>query len=114
MNASENRVEHAVLPAKSVVFVLGSTRSGTSAVRHAIAATRYRGAGEGHVAGLAAKLHDAVTAYYGSHQAAREQGTLLSKIPENDWHEGVNVLFRQVVEKYSPGQFVIDKTPTIE
>lgn len=108
----ENR--KAMSTAKSIVFVLGSTRSGTSAIRQAIAGTRYRGAGEGHVAGLVSKLHDAVTAYYGSHKAALEQGTLLARIPESDWHERINLLFRRVIERNSPGEFILDKTPTIE
>lgn len=114
MNTSENRAEKAVSAAKSFVFVLGSTRSGTSAIRHAIAATRYRGTGEGHVTGLAAPLHDAVAAYYGSHGAAVEQGTLLAKIPESEWHEQINVVFRSVVENHAPGDYIVDKTPTIE
>jgi hypothetical protein len=64
--------------------------------------------------GLAAKLHDAVTAYYGSHVGALEQGTLLAEIGESDWHQRINLLFRRLVEKNSPGEFVVDKTPTIE
>jgi len=59
-------------------------------------------------------MHDAVTAYYASHRAALEQGTLLAKIPESDWHEQLNLLFRSTVEKYSPEGFIVDKTPTIE
>lgn len=64
--------------------------------------------------GLAPKLHDAVSAYYRSHAAALEQGTLLARIPESDWHQGLNALIRRLVEEASPGEFILDKTPTIE
>lgn len=64
--------------------------------------------------GLAPKLHDAVAAYYRAHSAALEQGTLLARIPEDDWHEQINALVRQLVEQNAPGKFILDKTPTIE
>ena len=33
----------------TILYILGSTRSGTSALRNAIAGTRYKGFGEGHL-----------------------------------------------------------------
>lgn len=64
--------------------------------------------------GLAAKLHDATAAYYATHRPALQQGTLLARIPESNWHEQINIVFRGIVEKYSPEAFIVDKTPTIE
>ncbi|HLY07060.1 MAG TPA: sulfotransferase, partial [Rhizomicrobium sp.] len=31
-----------------------------------------------------------------------------------DWHGRINLLFRSLVEDYSPDDFIVDKTPTIE
>ena len=95
------------------VFVLGSTRSGTSAIRNAICKAGFMGPGEGHIVGLLHRLHAAVTAHYRIHALAMKQGTLLSQTPEGDLHAQVDDLFGALITSKYPGPFV-DKTPNIE
>ena len=99
---------------KAAVYLVGSTRSGTSALRNAICETRYSGAGEGHFIGILLRLHNAITTHYRLHAAALSEGTMLAKVPQREMHMNVNNLYRQISAKYLPGDYVLDKTPNAE
>ncbi|WP_226583449.1 sulfotransferase [Acuticoccus sediminis] len=96
-----------------VVYVLGSTRSGTSALRNALATTRFHGYGEGHLVPL---LMDIIS-------AVRRQGRegMGASVPGNGLKElRAPKLLRHLFRGYEAylseqlrSRHVIDKTPTI-
>lgn len=98
---------------KEIVYVLGTTRSGTSALRNALALTRFRGYGEGHLAPILTDLISVVRRHKVGGLGADVEGTGLNLLREN-------VLLRHLFhgyEVYLSGEIgalsLIDKTPTI-
>ncbi|WP_138472830.1 sulfotransferase [Poseidonocella sp. HB161398] len=97
----------------SVTYILGSTRSGTSALRNALAETKYVGFGEGHLVPILEDIFSDVARH-------KEKG-LGAGVPGNGLHNlKKNVLLRCIVhgyERYLQGELgsacVMDKTPTI-
>jgi hypothetical protein len=65
-----------------IVYILGSTRSGTSAVRNALAETRYKGYGEGHLVKILVDLIASVRRERVTGQGATIQGNGLNALRE--------------------------------
>lgn len=96
-----------------MLYILGSTRSGTSALRNAIAETRYRGYGEGHLAPVLVDMIRAVREAKRGGTGHDVPGTGLNYLDQD-------ALLRQLFEGYEryladglQCGHVIDKTPTI-
>lgn len=96
-----------------LTYILGSTRSGTSALRNALSETRYSGYGEGHLTPLLGDILAVVRRH-------REEG-LGAKIPGNGlFMMRENVMLRHMFYGYERyllaeigSEWVMDKTPTI-
>ncbi len=98
---------------KSILFVLGSTRSGTSAIRNALALTRYNGAGEGHTIEMLGALWDAIDTHFRTYSAALQEGTMLAEWNREEfWADITNAYFAQIRAVF-PGLYYLDKTPNI-
>ncbi|MEP3633923.1 MAG: hypothetical protein ABJQ23_20830 [Shimia thalassica] len=97
----------------TTVYVLGSTRSGTSAIRNGLSQTRYMGYGEGHLAPILQDMIKAVRYHKAHGVGASVEGNGLYKLK-------TNVLLRYLFdgyERYLANEFksanLLDKTPTI-
>ncbi|MAU94913.1 sulfotransferase [Marinibacterium profundimaris] len=95
-----------------IVYILGSSRSGTSALRNALARTRYNGYGEGHMQPLLSRLSEEVLAYGATTTAGPRPGNARAGI---DREALLRHLFRGY-EAYLSEQrrsgYLLDKTPT--
>jgi hypothetical protein len=97
----------------SNLFVVGTTRSGTSALRNALSETRYSGEGEGHTVGLLGALSEAINRYFNENRAALSPGTMIAHWQRNTfWSDIVAAYVRQIRLQF-PGGFYLDKTPNI-
>jgi hypothetical protein len=101
------------------VFVLGSVRSGTSAVGQAlISVTRYRGYGEGHLLDLLADFLEVLDKFYDVKRSHwdndRQSSTLIRQVPIGFFQDGINNLFVQVARSVFPQCHWVDKTPTMK
>jgi len=97
----------------TILYILGSTRSGTSALRNAIAETRYRGHGEGH---LVPVLTDMIATV----RTAKRSGMGHDVFGTGLHHLDTDALLRALFEGYErylaeefAGSHILDKTPTI-
>lgn len=98
---------------ENAVFVLGSTRSGTSAIRDALAATRYSGPGEGHTIGLLSDMSNAVRRHYDQHGAALHEGTGLRRIDRGKLLNEIRLTYLRLLYEHWPTEYYLDKTPNI-
>lgn len=96
-----------------IVYILGSTRSGTSALRNGLNETRFSGYGEGHLAPIIIDAINAVRNHGASGIGAKVPGNGLNQLQPH-------VLIRHLVagyERYLVRQLgsesLLDKTPTI-
>jgi hypothetical protein len=96
-----------------IVYILGTTRSGTSAIRNALATTRYRGYGEGHLVEVLTDTIASVRNVARGSEAAKVQGNGVSALRER-------VLIRHFFHAYERylvenlgATFLLDKTPNI-
>jgi hypothetical protein len=100
------------------VFILGSRRSGTSAVTHALLRhTRYRGPYEGHVFDLLAPLRAAVKSFYkykGDLINNPKMITMVGEVSPEYFESALADIFRQLAEKIFAVPLWLDKTPTPE
>ena len=100
------------------VFVLGAPRSGTSAVAQAVmAATPYQGHQEGHVIDLLTPILSSLRRFYESKTddiLVPERITMIKKIPEEYFTDGIGKLFADAVRPLFPDSHWCDKTPTPE
>lgn len=96
---------------RRIVYVLGSTRSGTSALRNAIVTTRFKGYGEGHMEPMLSAITREVRAHKARHTPGR--GNAHSKLEDTAL---LGYLFR-AYEAYLSGQqrsdYLVDKTPSL-
>lgn len=96
------------------VFILGSARSGTSAMTHALlAATKYRGSEEGHLLDILAPLAVEVRKFYDS-KADEWNGarnTMVARVPRRFVEDGLNHLAVVATRELFPDGFWLDKTP---
>lgn len=97
-----------------ILYILGSTRSGTSALRNAITTTRFAGYGEGHLVPLLKDYLEATRKHKTDGLGASEAGTGIHQLRRD-------VFLRHIFhgyERYLVGQLksedVLDKTPTVE
>lgn len=97
-----------------VLYILGSTRSGTSALRNALSNTRYSGFGEGHLIPIMEDVVNAVRHHRIDGMGAQTPGNGLFRLREN-------VLIRHLFHGYERylatvlgAERIMDKTPTIK
>ena len=97
------------------VFVLGSSRSGTSALQLGLLeACGYIGGGEGHIAPLITRLTASVEGFWSASQRAIEQGTEVSKLEKEAVLDGVCQAVRSVYERLYARSDFAEKTPTLD
>ena len=96
-----------------ILYILGSTRSGTSALRNALSNTRYKGFGEGHLVPIIGDIMQAVRKHRADGLGAKTPGNGLYELREN-------VLIRHLFHGYEGylvsvlgSKTLMDKTPTI-
>jgi hypothetical protein len=95
------------------VFVLGSVRTGTSALGTAIASgTRYVGFGEGHFFDLMYHLQHCVETFYAEKQENLQFNTVMIRhVPQDFYEDLLHSTFRSVARQVFPSPYWIDKTP---
>jgi hypothetical protein len=95
------------------VFILGSPRSGTSAMAAALrAGTRYRGFNEGHLLQLLPALLGAVSQHYQELGVALEQDTMLATLPQPYIEAQIGQMFLEITRARYETPYWIDKTPS--
>jgi hypothetical protein len=96
------------------VFVLGSARSGTTAMMTALRASgRYAGYNEGHLLSLALRLEQAVQNHYArsKRDSAPGMNTLVAHIEAQVMQDAVQAGFVELMRATFPTGFWLDKTP---
>ena len=94
------------------VFVLGSARSGTSAMAQALnSATRYKGFGEGHLLDMLPDLLRAVREHYQHRAGKKRLPTLLAAVPQAQSEAVIAQGFAQLMRGLYPSGCWMDKTP---
>ena len=96
-----------------IVYILGSTRSGTSALRNGLGETRFSGYGEGHLTPI---LKDIVTSVYHHKEdgvGAGVPGNGMFQLRENVLLRHLFHGYEQYLVKQVGTQSLMDKTPTI-
>ncbi len=99
------------------VFILGSARSGTSALAQALARnTRFAGHGEGHLLDLASGLGKAVEGHYERRRGEWAPGvnTMIAAAPQEFLGDAVRYGFVALARALFPSGFWLDKTPRAE
>lgn len=95
------------------VFVLGSARSGTTAVSSALLKTSYyQGFGEGHIMPLARALFLTCSGYYKDSSNALQNGTHLRHIPQTVFEMSIRSMFINVARSTFSKPHWVDKTPS--
>jgi hypothetical protein len=97
-----------------IVYILGSTRSGTSALRNAIATTRFAGYGEGHLVPLLQKIVEDVRDAKATGIGHDVQGNGVAAMRENILIRHFFFGYELYLERTLDASFIIDKTPTID
>lgn len=96
------------------LFILGSTRSGTSAVAQAVLASgRFWGQDEGHMLDLLAYLSDSLRGFYEqkNRAGAINGSTLISHVPVHFLQQGLQNLFVNLMRTVAPTPWWMVKTP---
>jgi Sulfotransferase family len=97
------------------VFILGSARSGTSAVTLALlTATQYEGYGEGHFFDFLAPLSVALGRYLPTKKAERGRNTTVSRISQSFLDDGLAAIAVAAARQLFPGGHWLDKTPNAD
>jgi hypothetical protein len=103
-------------PRQRPVFVLGSVRSGTSAMGMALRKTgRYAGHGEGHLITLLPELLETTAAHYrrDRQHGASGQFTMLASVPPRMIQDGLQAMFTAITRaQFLTGNWM-DKTPGV-
>ena len=102
-------------PSQHPVFILGSVRSGTTAIMTALSsATRYVGPGEGHLLDLLMHMSGLVEAVYAERRPIWENGfdTLITAVPQSFLLDAVRHGFVELAKARFPNRHWFDKTPT--
>lgn len=97
----------------SIVYILGSTRSGTSALRNAVAGTRYKGFGEGHLVPVLTEIIDTVRRNGASGLGADVPGNGLSSLRGDDLIRALFAGYERYLADILKSEYIVDKTPTI-
>lgn len=99
---------------RNAVFVVGSPRSGTTAIGNTIQrALNVKSHGESHMAELVDGLIVKATEYVTQSKAANNKGTLAWEVPAIFVKAQLMDNFRQLYASYYPQKILIDKTPGI-
>lgn len=96
--------------AKSIVYVLGSSRSGTSALRNAICMTRYNGYGEGHMQPLLSRIVSAVEGY--GDPEANKTGNARDRLDAEALLRHLFAGYEAYLAEQQTSGYLLDKTPT--
>ena len=97
------------------VFILGSARSGTSAIAHALlAATRYQGYEEGHLLDVLAPLMVDLETFYNSKSDEWTAGrnTAIARVPKKFVEDGLHHVVVTAMRGLFPSGLWLDKTPS--
>jgi hypothetical protein len=98
-----------------VTFIVGSPRSGTSAVGKLVQlAYDIKSHGEAHVAQAFQGLIEQANAFFTHSSAASAKGTLLREVPALYVEAQLVLNLRELYQRFYPGQAIIDKTPGIK
>jgi len=98
----------------TVCYILGSTRSGTSALRNAIWQTRFKGYGEGHIVPILRDLINSIDAHRQSGVGTKVPGNALYNIERDRLIRSLFAGYEQYLTEVLHSTYVIDKTPTID
>lgn len=96
-----------------IVYILGSTRSGTSALRNALAETRFKGYGEGHLAPILVDLIRNVRQHKATGLGAGVEGNGLNRLRENPLLRRMIRGYERYLAEEVQSESILDKTPTI-
>ena len=94
-------------------YILGSTRSGTSALRNALCETRFMGYGEGHLVPLLTDLAATVRRHAESGFGARSAGNGLYRLRPDDLLAEIVAGYERYVSAQLASASIVDKTPTV-
>lgn len=97
-----------------ICYILGTTRSGTSALRNALAQTKFKGPGEGHLVPLLEDILGVVHKQKTSGLGADSSGNGLFRMSEHEMSISIFLGYEQYLQKTYGSEFIVDKTPTIE
>ena len=97
-----------------ICYILGTTRSGTSALRNALAETKFKGPGEGHLVPLLSDILAVVHKQKTSGLGANSSGNGLFRMSEYEMGISIFLGYERYLQKTYGSEFIIDKTPTIE
>ena len=106
-------------PAESAacpVFVLGSVRSGTSAMATALTSTtRYVGFREGQVFDLILQLRHCLQAFYANKEANLQNDTvMLHHVPQDFVMDHLHAAFQRLALQVFSSNYWVDKTPNVD
>jgi hypothetical protein len=98
-----------------VTFIVGSPRSGTSAVGKLVQlAYDINSHGEAHVAQAFQELIEQANAFFTHSSAALDKGTLVQAVPALYIEAQLVLNLRELYHRFYPGQAIVDKTPGIK
>lgn len=97
----------------TILYILGSTRSGTSALRNAIAGTRYKGFGEGHLVPILSEIIASVRRNAKSGLGAEVPGNGLSSLKPDALIKKLFAGYEHYLSDQLHATHIVDKTPTI-
>lgn len=96
------------------IVILGSARSGTSAIAHALlVATKYKGQEEGHFLEVLAPMLVQLHHFYSrkSDEFSGGRNTMIARVPEKFVKDALRSALVAATRQMFPGGFWIDKTP---
>ncbi len=97
----------------TILYILGSTRSGTSALRNAIAGTRYKGYGEGHLVPILSEIIGSVRRNGKAGLGVDVPGNGLSGLKADDLIKALFAGYEEYLSDQLHATHIVDKTPTI-
>ena len=97
----------------TILYILGSTRSGTSALRNAIAETRYKGFGEGHLVPVLTEIIDSVRSNGATGLGADVPGNGLSCLRGDALLRSLFAGYERYLSDFLQSPYIVDKTPTV-
>jgi len=99
-------------PAQYPVFVLGSVRSGTTAmVQGLLQIERYRGFGEGHILDLLQPLVLQLEDFYRRKHFDRHRKTMIGRVPIEFVNDGFDHIFVEMIRQLFGNGHWVEKTP---
>jgi Sulfotransferase family len=104
-----NRALATAITMASPVFIVGSPRSGTSALTRALTAAGYHGFEEGNLLGLSQIVEQQVDWYFEANDAT-SPGTLLGNVNQTALKARFFAVFKQILDRLNPQEPWFDKT----